>query len=140
MAGEVLQNELLHQLDTQIRVVARLDFMANTYDRVSIEVFCFACTLLTWDELILLPHGVHKFAWRHATVEGTGELLRCAVKGTPKARTNGQETRNKSTDQVFTSTSRDDSVHSSRDSWTVIGCEHPARPLATDILVKQSLY
>lgn len=107
VAGELGENVLLDQLNTQIGVVSRLDTVTNT-----------------GDELVRLAHAVDELSRAEVLVEGLGELLSGAVQGTTESRTNGQETRDQSADEILTSTSGDDGVHGTRHSRTVVGSEH----------------
>lgn len=106
-AGEVLLDELLDELDTEIGVVAGLDLVANTGDK-----------------LVLLAHGVDEVTGAETLVEGLGELLSGAIQGTTETRTDGQETRNESTDKILASTGGNDGVHGTGNGGTVIGSEH----------------
>ena len=106
-AGEVLLNELLDELDTQIRVVAGLDLVANT-----------------GDQLVLLAHDVHEVTGAQPLVEGLGELLGGTVQRTTETRTNGQQTRDQGGDEVLAGTGGDDGVHGTRHGGTVVGSEH----------------
>ncbi|KAI6762874.1 hypothetical protein HG530_008854 [Fusarium avenaceum] len=107
VAGEVVEDVLLDQLDTEIGVVSGLDTVTDT-----------------GDELVSLAHAVDEVTRAQALVESACELLSGTVESTTESRTNGQETRDKSTDQVLTSTSGDDGVHGTRHSRTVVGGEH----------------
>ena len=106
-AGEVLLDELLDELDTEIGVVTGLDLVADT-----------------GDELVLLAHGVDEVTWAQALVEGLGELLGGAVEGTTETGTDGQETSNEGADQVLTGTGGDDGVHGTGHGGTVVGSQH----------------
>lgn len=106
-AGEVLLDELLDQLNTEVRVVAGLDTVTDTGDK-----------------LVLLSHGVNKVTRAHALVKGLGKLLSSTVQGTTEARTNGQQTGDESGDEVLAGTGGDDGVHGTRDSGTVVGSKH----------------
>lgn len=78
----------------------------------------------TGDELVGLAHAVNKLTGAQALVESLGELLSSAIKGTTESGANGQETRDKGTDKILTSTGSNDGVHGTRDGRTVIGSEH----------------
>jgi len=106
-AGEVLLNELLDELDTQVGVVAGLDLVADT-----------------GDQLVLLAHDVHEVTGAQALVEGLGELLGGTVQRTTETRTNGQQTRDQGGDEVLARTSSDDGVHGTGDGGTVVSSEH----------------
>jgi hypothetical protein len=67
-AGEALLDELLDELNSQIGVVSRLDFVANS-----------------GDELVLFAHGVNKVTWAETLIERLCELLGCTVKSTTKS-------------------------------------------------------
>jgi hypothetical protein len=73
VAGEVVQDVLLDELDTEIGVVSRLDTVTNTRD-----------------ELVGLAHAVNKVTGAKTLVEGTGEFLSGTVKSATKAGTNRQ--------------------------------------------------
>lgn len=75
-------------------------------------------------ELVLLPHGVDEVTGRETLVVCAGELLSGAVKSTTETRTNGQETRNESRDEILAGTSGDDGVHGTGHSGTVVGSKH----------------
>lgn len=75
-------------------------------------------------QLVLLSHAVDKVTRAETLVERLGELFSGTVQGTTEPGTNGQETGNKSTDQVLASTGGDDSVHGTRDGGAVVSCEH----------------
>lgn len=107
VVGELIQDVLLDQLDTQVRVVARLDSVTDT-----------------GDELVGLAHAVNELAGAQALVESTGELLGSSVQSTTKSRTNGQQTRDQSADEVLASTSGDDGVHGTRHGGTVVSSKH----------------
>lgn len=106
-AGEVLLDKFLDQLDTEIGVVAGLDLVADT-----------------GDQLVLLAHDVDKVTGAEALVKGLGELLGSTVEGTTEARTDGQETRDESADQVLAGTGGNDGVHGTGHGGTVVGSEH----------------
>jgi hypothetical protein len=125
-AGEVLLDELLDQLDTQIGVVPGLDSVANTrdYAKVSICSGDVRYPKRSHTQLVLLSHGVNKVTGAHALVEGLGKLLSSTVKSTTEARSDGQETSDQGADQILASTGSDDGVHSTRHGRTVVSGEH----------------
>lgn len=75
-------------------------------------------------QLVLLAHGVNEVTGAHALVEGLGELLSSAIQGTTETRTDGQETRDESADQVLAGTGGDDGVHGTRHGRTVVSSKH----------------
>lgn len=75
-------------------------------------------------ELVLLPHSVNEVTGAQTLVEGLGELLSSTVKGTTETRTNGQKTRNESTDQILAGTGGDDGVHGTGHGRAVISGKH----------------
>jgi hypothetical protein len=107
VAGEVFENVLLDQLDTEIGVVSGLDTVTDT-----------------GDELVSLTHAVDEVTRAQALVESAGELISGTIEGTTESRTNGQETRDESTDQVLASASGDNGVHGTRHGRTVVSSQH----------------
>lgn len=75
-------------------------------------------------QLVLLAHGVDEVTGRETLVVSAGELLSGAVEGTTEPGTDGQETGDKSGDQVFAGTGGDDCVHSTGHGGTVVGSKH----------------
>ena len=106
-AGEALLDELLDELDAEIGVVARLDLVADT-----------------WDELVLLPHGVDEVTWAETLVVGAGELLGGAVEGTTESRSDGEETGHEGGDEILAGTGGDDGVHGTGHGGAVVGSQH----------------
>ena len=104
---ETLLDELLDELDAEIWVVAGLDLVANT-----------------WDELVLLAHGVDKVTWGETLVESLGELLGSSIKSTSETGSDGEETGHERGDKILAGTGGDNGVHGTGNSWTVIGSQH----------------
>lgn len=123
-AREVLLDELLDKLHTEIRVVAGLDTVTNTGDYKLLARILNCKGKWIHTQLVLLSHGVDKVTRAQALVKGLGELIGSTVKSTAETGTNGQQTRNQSADQVLTRTGGDDGVHGTRDSRTVVSSQH----------------
>ena len=70
---ECVVDVLLDQFDTQIGIVARLDFMADTRD-----------------EFVLFAHRVDELARGKALIVGLGEFNGCTIKGTTETLANGK--------------------------------------------------
>lgn len=104
---ETLLDKLLDELDAEVWVVAGLDLVANT-----------------WDELVLLAHGVDKVTWGKTLVESLGELLSSSIKSSSEARSDGEETGDERGDKILAGTGGDDGVHGTGNGWTVIGGQH----------------
>lgn len=107
VVGELGLDVLLDELHTQIGVVAGLDTVTNT-----------------GNELVRLAHAVDELTGAEALVKGLGELLGGTVKGTAETRTDGEETRDESADQVLTGTGGDDGVHGTRHGGAVVSGKH----------------
>ena len=94
VAGEVLLDVLLDELDTKIRVVNTLDLVADTTN-----------------EFVGLPRVVDEFTRSQASVTSIGEHGGRLVKSTTETATDGKETGSEGGDEVFAGARSDNSVH-----------------------------
>lgn len=107
VAGEVLDDVFLHELDTEIRVVDALDLVADTADK-----------------LVGLPRVVDEFSGCKTGVASVGKHGSSLIEGTTESATDGQETGSEGGDEVLSGTRGNDGVHGTRDSGAVVGSEH----------------
>jgi hypothetical protein len=116
VAGEVLAHVLLHELDTEIRVVDTLDLVANTADCYSPSTSTQNKNMTTnrRTELVLLPGLVDELTRSQTSITGVGEYGSSLIKCTTESGTDGQETRGQRRDEGLASTSGNDGVHGTR--------------------------
>ena len=94
VAREVLAHVLLHELDTQIRVVDALDLVADTGDCTVRQCLRLSVANDRWlTELVLLAAAVDELARRETGVARVREHRGGLVEGTTEAATDRQETR-----------------------------------------------
>lgn len=68
----------------------------------------------TRNELVRLPHRVDELPRSETSFESTSELGSGTIEGSSESVTDSEETRNERRNEVLSSTSGDDGVHSSR--------------------------
>lgn len=107
VAGEVLLDVLLDELDTKIRVVNTFDLVADTTN-----------------EFVGLPRVVDEFTRGQARIASAREHGGSLVQRTTESASDCQNTGGQRRDQVLSSTCGDYRVHRARDGGSMVGGQH----------------